>query len=138
MARALTLLGRGLRRRCPACGGAPVYCGAYALRASCPRCGLCLEREEGYYLGAMLLNLLAAELLVIGLVVLVFVRTWPYPPWDFLTWSSIVAAVVAPLGLYLVAKTVWIAFDLYFHPASRDEHRGQIEPASDSGPPTNG
>ena len=83
MRRALSLFGRALRWHCPACGGGPLFSGWFEMRPSCPRCGLRLEREEGYFLGAMALNLVVAELLFVVAFATTLVLTWPRPPWVF-------------------------------------------------------
>jgi len=92
------------------------------MRPRCPACGLRLEREEGYFLGAMLVNLLVAELLCIAVVALLLVRTWPTPPWQLLQWGAPVLAVVLPTLLYPFSKACWLAFDLLFQPPRPEEY----------------
>ncbi len=123
MRRALLLLGRALRLRCPACGGGPLYQGYFTMRPVCPGCGLRLEREEGYFLGAMLLNLLVAEGLFIVGFALLLIRTWPTPPWTLLTWGSMAAVVLFPTILYPFSRTVWLALDLLVQPARQEERQ---------------
>jgi hypothetical protein len=41
----------------------------------CPSCGFRMERDEGYYIGAIGLNLIATELLVTAALVAVAVAT---------------------------------------------------------------
>ncbi|TVR54812.1 MAG: DUF983 domain-containing protein [Puniceicoccaceae bacterium] len=50
------ILSRGLRLRCPNCGGGRLFAGVLRLAPSCPDCGLSLERGEGFFLGSMALN----------------------------------------------------------------------------------
>jgi len=119
--RAAILFGRALVRRCPACGAPGLFTGWFRMRPSCVGCGLVMEREEGYFLGAMMVNLIAAEGLFALALVLVVVLTWPTPPWDALWIGSIVGMVVAPLALYPFSKTVWLAFDLLFRPVGIEE-----------------
>jgi uncharacterized protein (DUF983 family) len=92
------------------------------MRARCPACGLRLEREEGYFLGAMLVNLLVAELLCIAGVALVLLRTWPTPPWQWLQWGVPPLAVLLPVVLYPFSKAVWLALDLVFQPPHAEEY----------------
>jgi len=49
---------RGLANRCPNCGDRTLFQPGHRFRlhAACPTCGLKLEREEGFFLGAMALN----------------------------------------------------------------------------------
>lgn len=122
-----------LRLRCPACGRGALFAGWFRMRARCPACGLRLEREEGYFLGAMLVNLLVAELLCIGAVALLLVRTWPAPPWQWLQWGVPLLAVALPVLLYPFSRAIWLAFDLLFQPPRAEEYdrstgSGQQEP----------
>lgn len=52
------ILQRGLANRCPNCGGHSLFRADrwFELNRECPDCGLKLEREEGFFLGAMALN----------------------------------------------------------------------------------
>ncbi|MBA3850709.1 MAG: DUF983 domain-containing protein [Opitutus sp.] len=52
------IIARGLANRCPNCGGRSLFREGriFELNRACPRCGLRLEREEGFFLGAMALN----------------------------------------------------------------------------------
>ena len=112
-----TLVGRALRLRCPNCGRGRFFAGWFSPRKQCPECSQPLERlEDGYYLGALLLNFVGAELTVTiaGLAVLIF--TWPRTPWDVLLYGGAALAVTLPFITYPFSKTVWLAIDLYFQP----------------------
>jgi len=52
------VVSRGLRNRCPNCGGPHLFrSGAmFELNKACPDCGLRLERDEGFFIGSMSLN----------------------------------------------------------------------------------
>ncbi len=121
MNRALVLFSRALRLRCPACGAGRLFASWFTMRARCPICELALEREEGYFLGAMLINLVVAELLFAAGLVLVIVATWPTPPWDALWIGSIAGMILAPLALYPFSKTTWLALDLLVRPVQPEE-----------------
>ena len=101
------------------------------MRPSCPRCGLRLEREQGYFLGAMALNLVVAELLFVVAFATTLVLTWPRPPWVFLTYGSAVGVVLFPIILYPFSRTVWIALDLLFHPVEQHERQGEPDSPAD-------
>jgi uncharacterized protein (DUF983 family) len=133
MRRFLGLLGRALRLRCPACGGGPIFGSWFDMRPGCPKCGLRLEREEGYFLGAMLFNVIAAEMLFVVAFTAVLVRTWPSPPWTLLTYAAAVGVVLFTLVLYPFSRTVWLAFDLFFQPPRESEHEVPPGPAADGG-----
>jgi uncharacterized protein (DUF983 family) len=108
---------RALRLRCPLCGGGGLTRRWLHLRPACPRCGLRLDRGEvDYWIGALAFNLIAAELLVAGGLLVALVATWPHPPWDALRWGGIPVVAAFPVLTYPVTKLVWLAFDLTFRP----------------------
>jgi predicted RNA-binding Zn-ribbon protein involved in translation (DUF1610 family) len=49
---------RGLRNRCPNCGGATLFREGtwFEVNKACPACGLQIERDEGFFVGSMSLN----------------------------------------------------------------------------------
>jgi len=115
--RLVTLLGRAFGRRCPYCGEAGVFTSFWTLRERCPRCGVPFEREEGYFLGAYAVNLIAAEFLGFGFVLALLIRT------DLTTlWLQIIAVGVAvglPLLGYPYARSLWMTIDLMIHRPER-------------------
>ena len=120
LSRFLALFGPALLRRCPNCGGRPIFDGWFRIRDRCPRCGLELQRgEEGYQVGAYMFNIVAAELAFAALFVGVLMATWPDPPWDLLLYGGMALMIVAPVVFYPLSKTIFLAFDLVFRPAER-------------------
>jgi uncharacterized protein (DUF983 family) len=120
--RALLLFWRALRLRCPNCGGGPIFRSWFGMRPYCPSCGLPLERgEEGYQVGSYMFNIVAAELIFVLLFLGVVVITWPSPPWRLLQYGGIALMILAPILFYPFSKTLFLAFDLVFRPATRDE-----------------
>jgi len=116
------LFGRALRLRCPSCGGGPLFAGWLRIHERCPGCGLRTERgEEGYVVGAYMFNIMAAELLWLGLCLGLVVWTWPDPPWDLLLYGGGALMVAMPFLCYPFAKTVFLAFDLLFRPPEDTE-----------------
>jgi uncharacterized protein (DUF983 family) len=122
--RFLVTMRRALTQRCPYCGSRNIYESYFALRERCPRCGVRFEREEGYFLGAYALNLIVAELLGLGLaIVLIFKTDLQYLQ---LVWQELIAVALAiafPVTLFPISRTVWIAMDLAFHPPGRAAER---------------
>jgi uncharacterized protein (DUF983 family) len=133
--RTLLLIARALTRRCPACGSAGIFRSYFALEPQCPGCGLLFEREEGYFLGAMMVNLAVSELIfALGLAALVL-ATWPNPPWKVIWIAAVVGMAVAPLLFYPFSKTLWIALDLRFRPAARRDFSRHQRPGQPDGRP---
>jgi uncharacterized protein (DUF983 family) len=120
--RALLLFWRAIRLRCPNCGGGPIFRSWFRVRRYCPSCGLPLEREEhGYQVGSYMFNIVAAELIFVLVFLGVTFITWPSPPWVLLQYGGIVLMILAPIIFFPFSKTLFLAFDLLFRPATRDE-----------------
>lgn len=118
----LRILFRGLTRRCPRCGEWKIFERWFTMVDRCPRCNLRFEREEGYWVGAMTMNIGVTELLFAALLVIAVVLTWP----DIPVWPLVAAGVaingIFPVVFYPFSKTIWLAVDLaYLHPLSTEE-----------------
>jgi len=112
------LFGRALRRRCPHCGAKGIFTNWMALRERCPNCRLQFEREEGYFLGAYAINLVVAELLGFGIVILLLIRgELSVLQLQIL---GVVLAVGLPFLFYPYSRTIWMAIDLVVHPPRID------------------
>lgn len=90
----------------------------FRMREECPTCALALERgeREDYWLGAYMLNLVAAELVAMGIGVAIIVGSWPDVPWTGVWILTIVLAVASPLAFFPFSRTLWLAGDLHFRP----------------------
>lgn len=108
--------------RCPNCGGGPVRTSWLKRVPGCPVCGIRLDRgEHDYFIGAYLVNLIAAELLLAFGLLVVLLATWPTPPWDAIQYGGVALMIVLPLVTYPFTELFWLAVDLVFRPASPAE-----------------
>jgi uncharacterized protein (DUF983 family) len=120
------LFSRAIRLRCPNCGGRPIFDGWLRMRTHCPRCGLPFERgEQGYQVGSYMFAIIAAELVFAAGFMGVLLLTWPDPPWNLLLYGGMVLMVVTPFLFFPFSKTLFLAFDLTFRPATPDELGGR-------------
>ena len=88
---------------------------------ACPRCGLVFEVEEGYWVGAMTLNIVVTEALFVVLVGIGVVLTWPKLPVLPLVLIGVGINAVFPIFFYPISKTLWVATDLvFFNPQRRE------------------
>lgn len=126
LGRGWRLVARAMRLRCPACGGGDLFRSWLGLREQCPTCGLAMERDEGYFLGGMMFNLVISELLFVACLVAALVLTWPNPPWDAIWIGSVAGMVLFPIAFYPFSRTLWLAFDLFFQPATSAEPREPV------------
>jgi uncharacterized protein (DUF983 family) len=121
MATRTTQLLRSVTLRCPHCGGRGLFRHWFAMKDACPSCGLSLTISNT--IGANLLNLVAAEVLLMIVIFTVVLRTWPDPPWDLLQYGAPLLMIIAPLVLYPVSKSLFVAFDLSLHPDAQPDVR---------------
>ena len=124
----LIILGRGFAKRCGRCGERSLFDGWFKMADRCPRCDLPFERGEGYWLGAMAVNLGAAEV-AFGITLLVgALLTWPDPPWLALTIISLAVNAIVPIVFYPFSKTIFVAIDLLLLHAEERAWRTDEEP----------
>lgn len=115
------MLGRALRRRCPNCGGKDIWKSWFNTKERCPKCSHVFEREEGYWVMAIVVN----TALVIAIFAVLFVggviATWPDIEWPLLLTVALVTNGILPFLLFPYSKTLWIALDLKTHPLQHRE-----------------
>src|SRR5919107_4252995 len=81
--RVFEVLWRATRLKCPHCGRGPVLVHWFKMRTRCGNCGLAIERgERDYFIGSMLFNLVASEMLFAAVLVGTLIAAWPNVPWD--------------------------------------------------------
>jgi hypothetical protein len=91
---------------------------------TCPGCGYRFEREEGFFLGAYVMNLVIAQLLVVVLAIvptIVLLAGNPDAGLLPVFAGGVVGAVLAPLVFYPFSKTLWVAIELIMRPADAAE-----------------
>jgi uncharacterized protein (DUF983 family) len=112
--RARSKLVRGLRLRCPDCGQASIYHSLFKMKRYCSVCGLLFEREQGYFVGAIYINVVATEfllLLTFGLSLLAV------PASDrTLHIALYVLAVALPLIFFHHSRSLWLSIDHIIDP----------------------
>ncbi len=107
-----TSLIRALFLRCPHCGKGKLFRRGFTMYERCPVCGWSFEREEGYWTGAVAVNLVVTELLVTLLVV-------PLAVWLAITQQPITLLVITGLPLAFIlpfvffrhSKSFWMSID---------------------------
>jgi uncharacterized protein (DUF983 family) len=126
MAIQVRALARGMRQRCPRCGATGLFRSFFGLRESCPGCGFGFVREEGYWLGAMIVVMALTEALFALWLVGGLLLTWPDVPWTLLLVGGIVLNVVVPIVAYPWSKTTWLGLHLAFVPLDAAEEAAAI------------
>ena len=96
-------LWRGLRKRCPRCGAAGIFKSWFDLKETCPGCDLRFEKEDGGFLGAMVINYAIAFAVWIVMLTVVLVLMLPVVP--------VIQLIVASIGIFVVSDLVLPAID---------------------------
>ena len=130
------MLWRGLLRRCPRCGGGRIFRSWFHMVERCPRCGLRFEREEGFFLGAYVINYgIGSAIVAVSLVVFAVARNAdadasPIPDLA----AGLAGAVLVPVLFYPFSRTIWSAIDLFMRPLEADEVEEAAERQTDGSP----
>jgi len=57
---------RSLALRCPVCGRSRVFGAPFQVRHHCPACGALFQREPGFFVGAIMINVVTTEFAVLA------------------------------------------------------------------------
>jgi hypothetical protein len=118
----LTVLARAARLRCPVCGQAAIAAGPFRIRHHCPSCHSLFKREEGFFVGAILGNMLATELVI--LLVCLFWLTVLGANYETVLAGLFIVALVFPVAFYHHSWSFWLGFDYLIEglPRCEKEH----------------
>lgn len=118
------MIWRGLTKRCAVCGSGHLYESWFRMKPRCPRCGYRFEREEGFFLGAYVVNLAVAEGIIALLCIVPLIWLSATRPeaslWPVIT-VGFVGALLGPLLFYPFSRTIWVAVELLLRPVWADE-----------------
>jgi uncharacterized protein (DUF983 family) len=116
--RLATAIWRAFWLRCPLCGHGPLFVGrlGHTMRHDCATCGLVYDRGDGYFTGALGLNLVLTETVATALWVPLAVS--PSVPMQTIYAVAIAASVGLPIAAFRHTRSLWIAIDRFINPAS--------------------
>jgi len=113
--------GRSLKLICPACGRASIIEHPFNIKARCSACGIIFKREEGFFVGAIMANVVATELLIL----LVYFACLLLTNFSDQTRLIIVfvVAVSFPLIFYHHSWSLWLGLDHLIEGLPREKRR---------------
>jgi uncharacterized protein (DUF983 family) len=102
-------LWRCLKLECPACGHAKIVERPFNIRSRCPACGVIFKREEGFFIGAIMANVVATEMLIL----IVYFASLLLTNFDERITLTIlfVVGVTFPLAFYHHSWALWLGLD---------------------------
>ena len=117
------MLKRGARRHCPRCGGGHVFDGYFRMKERCPTCGYKFEREQGFFVGAYLINFAITEglLFILMMVFIAILNADNEANQAPILAVGIALAILGPTLFYPFARTIWSAIDLGMTPLELPE-----------------
>lgn len=108
------LLRRGALKQCPRCGAGGTFSSWTKMNETCGQCGLRFEREEGYWVGAMTVNVMVALVFWIVTIAIAIAITWPDVPYLPLIAITVVLQGLLPILFMPFSRTLWLATDMAF------------------------
>ena len=103
-------LSRGARLCCPVCGRATVFQSPFRVRRDCPACGAVFQREEGFFVGAIMINVVTTEAAVMATAGLWLLSSGAGDGGAMLAMLFAVA-LLFPVAFYHHAWSLWLAVD---------------------------
>ncbi len=104
----------GFTKRCARCGSGHLFKRWFTMVDDCPRGGLHFEREQGYWAGALAINIgIAAVTFVLAFGIGLALTVPDIPVGPFLA-VLIPLMIVVPTVAYPFSKTIWVAVDRAF------------------------
>lgn len=100
---------RAITLRCPECGSASIAERPFHIRHHCSSCNALFKREDGFFVGAILANVVTTELAV--LFVCFFCLLVLRMDYNDALWLLFGVAALFPLAFYHHAWSFWLAFD---------------------------
>jgi uncharacterized protein (DUF983 family) len=98
-----------LRLRCPACGKSSIARAPFRIADSCPSCGVIFKREEGFFVGAILINVVVTEAAILfAYLVSIQVTNAEY---QTIIAVLFVVALVFPVAFYHHSWSIWLSLD---------------------------
>src|SRR5436190_500197 len=105
----LLTIGRSLRLKCPVCGKASIVGRPFNLRNSCAECGTLFKREPGFFVGAIMANVVVTEVVI----VLTYFACLLFTSVDERLMLALlfVIGVSFPLAFYHHSWALWLGLD---------------------------
>lgn len=100
---------RCVRLACPVCGLASIFQKPFRIRHHCPVCSALFKREEGFFVGAVAVNLVTTEVAVLAVYLIwLFAVAGGY---ELMVTVLVSVALLFPALFYHHSWSLWLSFD---------------------------
>ena len=115
----LLTLGRCLKLQCPVCGRASIVVRPFNIKSRCSNCHAVFQREEGFFVGAIMANVVATEVLIL----LIYFACLLLTDFDERVVLPIlfITGVTFPLLFYHHSWALWLGMDYLIEDLPRDK-----------------
>lgn len=103
----VTLL-RCLRLKCPVCGDSLIIQSPFRIRHHCPRCRTLYQREDGFFVGALTINVVTTEVIILGLYLACILLLNSY---QTILVILFVVGLLFPIAFYHHSWSIWLSLD---------------------------
>lgn len=129
----LTIFLRCLKLKCPVCGLAPIVEKPFKIKQQCPSCGALFKREDGFFVGAISVNVVTTELFILALYML----SMPFiaSRYELVLTLLFIAALLFPVAFYHHSWSLWLSLDHLVEslPVDSAKGSGRIESKREGG-----
>ena len=114
-------LWRSLRLLCPACGRASIVDRPFNLKYRCTVCDVIFKREEGFFVGAIMANVVATEVVIL----VVYFSCLLLTRFDERVTLTIlfIVGLTFPLAFYHHSWALWLGIDHLIEGLPRGQYR---------------
>ena len=105
----IRVLKRSLKLLCPACGETSIVDRPFHIRHHCPVCQSLFKREDGFFVGAILANVVITELVI--LVFCFFCLLVLGARYESVLVVLFIVALIFPVAFYHHSWSFWLGFD---------------------------
>jgi uncharacterized protein (DUF983 family) len=102
-----TLL-RCLRLRCPVCGDSLILQSPFKIRHHCPSCSALYQREDGFFVGALTINVVTTELIIL---VLYLACLFLLNDFQLILVILFITGLLFPVAFYHHSWSIWLSLD---------------------------
>ncbi len=116
----LLTLWRCLKLRCPACGVGSIVGRPFHVNERCAACGVIFKREEGFFVGAIMANVVATEA---AILLAYFVCLFLISNEQTMLTILFIVGVTFPLVFYHHSWALWLGMDHLIEGLPRGQYR---------------
>jgi hypothetical protein len=103
------VLFRSLRLRCPACGRSRIIDRPFRIKHHCPNCCSLFKREEGFFVGAILANVMMTEFVILATCIIWLMLIGS--DYETVLAGLFIVALLFPVAFYHHSWSFWLGFD---------------------------